>query len=74
MKTINKIWLWILIAAIAVIIIFIAVKWMGYGNIKNAPAKAGDTTSDITSDLNSVDLGSPETDVNQLNSDLNQLK
>ncbi len=75
MKTSNKILFWILMIVVIAVLIFIAVRWPGRKSVnKNAPAKIDDTTSNITSDLNSVNLGSPESDVKQLDSDINRLK
>ncbi len=74
-KSNNKLWLWVLVVVIIAVIVFIVVKWTGYGNISNnAPIKATDTTSVITGDLNSIDLGTPENDVKQLDNNINKLK
>lgn len=67
MNTSNKNWILILIAVIVLALLW--ASWQ-YGL---APLLDNDTTATIDKDLNTVDIGNPDQDLNQLDADLNQL-
>lgn len=76
METSNKTWIWILIAVVVLALLWTA--WQ-YGIFNRPITKKGispsvsDTTAAIDNDLNTVDVGSPDQDLKQLDTDLNQL-
>lgn len=66
----SKIWLWIIIVIAALALIGWA-AWQ-YGFLTR-PLLGGDTTTDISNDLNSVDIGDPSQDLKQMDADINSL-
>lgn len=72
----SKTWIWIIIV---IIVLALAVVAWQYGFLsrsvtrEKAPVLDGDTTADISNNLNSVDVGNPNEDLKQLDADLNQL-
>ena len=80
----SKTWVWIIIIIAALALI----GWLAwyYGFFSPVATEEGvqqpsvqrpvsdrDTTTDISNDLNSVDIGNPDQDLKQLDADLNQL-
>lgn len=76
---ISKTWVWIIIVIAALALVGWAAWYYGFFNpvaIKEnvqQPVSDRDTTTDISNDLNSVDVGNPDQDLKNLDSDLNQL-
>lgn len=72
----NKIWILILIA-----VVVLALAWAAwqYGFFNRLVVQEGtslldnDTAAAIENDLNAVDIGNPDDDLQQLDADLNQL-
>jgi len=75
----SKTWVWVIIIIAALALI----GWLAwyYGFFSPVATEEGvqqpvsdeDTTADISNDLNSVDVGSPEQDLKNLDKDLNEL-
>ncbi|MCX6812911.1 MAG: hypothetical protein NTV77_00240 [Candidatus Azambacteria bacterium] len=76
---ISKTWIWIIIVIVALVLIGWAAWYYGFFSPvateegAQQPVSDRDTTADISNDLNSVDLGNPDQDLKNLDSDLNQL-
>ena len=72
----SKNWIWILIAVVVLALLWAA--WQ-YGFFSRSITKEeaslldNDTTAAIDKDLNAVDVGNPDQDLKNLDSDLNQL-
>lgn len=71
----SKTWLWIVIIVVLAVIAFTAWRYGFFSPVvkEPVPLSDGDTTTDITGDLNAVDLGDPDADLKPLDADLNQL-
>ncbi|KKS26661.1 MAG: hypothetical protein UU84_C0021G0007 [Candidatus Yanofskybacteria bacterium GW2011_GWC2_41_9] len=76
MKTLNKTWILILIAVVVLALVWVAWQYGFFNQLvtkEEALISDNDTTVEIDNDLNAVDIGSPDEDLKQLDSDLNQL-
>ena len=76
METSNKTWIWVLIAVIALALVWVAWQYGFFNQLvtkETAPISDSDTTVEIDNDLNAVDVGNPDQDLKQLDADLNQL-
>jgi len=76
MKTLNKTWILILIAVVVLALVWVAWQYGFFNQLvtkEEALISDNDTTAEIDNDLNAVDIGSPDEDLKQLDSDLNQL-
>jgi len=80
----SKTWVWVIIVIAALALIGWAAWYYGFfspvvtnENVQQPnvqqPVSDRDTTTDISNDLNSVDVGNPDQDLKQLDADLNQL-
>lgn len=77
----SKVWIWAFVAVVAAAAALIVWKYVGYQPAPveptavevNAPLAGGDTSADISKDLETVDLGDVGSELNQLDSDINQL-
>ena len=80
----SKTWVWVIIVIAALALIGWAAWHYGFfspvvtnENVQQPnvqqPVSDRDTTTDISNDLNSVDVGNPDQDLKQLDADLNQL-
>ncbi|MBI2036895.1 MAG: hypothetical protein HYT14_00865 [Candidatus Liptonbacteria bacterium] len=75
----KKVWVWVVIGALVVA----GLWWYAYyqptyqapGELPQTaqPLSGGDTTADITDDLNAIDLGDIDKDLQQLDADIEQL-
>jgi len=76
METLNKTWILILIAVVVLALVWVAWQYGFFNQLvtkEEALISDNDTTAEIDNDLNAVDIGSPDEDLKQLDSDLNQL-
>ena len=76
METLNKTWILILIAVVVLALVWVAWQYGFFNQLvtkEEALISDNDTTVEIDNDLNAVDIGSPDEDLKQLDSDLNQL-
>ena len=76
MKTLNKTWILILIAVVVLALVWVAWQYGFFNQLvtkEEALISDNDTTVEIDNDLNAVDIGNPDEDLKQLDSDLNQL-
>ena len=80
----SKTWVWIIIIIAALALVGWAAWYYGFfipvateegvqQPSVQRPVSDRDTTTDISNDLNSVDIGNPDQDLKQLDADLNQL-
>jgi len=72
----SKTWLWILIAVVVLTLFWITWQYGFFSRpiTKEEPSLLdNDTTTAIEKDLNAVDVGNPDQDLKNLDSDLNQL-
>lgn len=75
----NKTWIWVVVGALVVVglwwYVYYAPSYQAPGAQPQAvqPLSGGDTTADITADLNAVDLGNVDQDLQQLDADIEQL-
>ncbi|KKS44208.1 hypothetical protein A2567_01410 [Candidatus Azambacteria bacterium RIFOXYD1_FULL_42_11] len=68
----SKTWIWILIVVVVLALAWTAWQY-GFLSRLEAPLSSDDTTTAIDKDLNAVDVGNPDQDLKQLDTDLNQL-
>ena len=76
METLNKTWILILIAVVVLALVWVAWQYGFFNQLvtkEEALISDNDTTVEIDNDLNAVDIGNPDEDLKQLDSDLNQL-
>lgn len=76
METSNKTWIWVLIAVVVLALLWTAWQYGFLGRLitkGGVPLSGSDTTATIDKDLNAVDVGNPDEDLKQLDTDLNQL-
>ncbi len=77
METSNKSWVWILIVVVVLALLFLARQYGFFNKLVTQKevtiSNTDDTTAEIDKDLNTVDLGNPNQDLKQLDTDLNQL-
>ncbi|MBI2635579.1 MAG: hypothetical protein HYW79_03515 [Parcubacteria group bacterium] len=71
----SKTWIWIIIAIVALALVWAV--WQ-YGFLDRLlpttlQISDNDTTAEIDKDLNAVDIGNPDQDLKNLDTDLNQL-
>ena len=72
----SKTWIWILIAVV-VLALFLTARQYGFFSRPVVQEEASlldnDTIAEIDRDLNAVDVGNPDQDLRNLDSDLNRL-
>lgn len=73
----SKTWIWIAIVIAALVLIGWAARQYGFPTLKTKEQPQSsldsDTTTDISNDLNSVDIGDPGQDLKQLDADIKGL-
>ncbi len=77
MEISNKTWIWILIAVVVLALAWTAWQYGFFNRLVTnkieAPLSGNDTTAAIDKDFNAVDVGNPDQDLKQLDTDLNKL-